>query len=66
MHYKCKDCGYEFDVFTQPHPHQQGLFLGLSGCPVCAKAQAMSKVCPKCGSLSLEQSLAMKTNNLNL
>ena len=63
MHYKCKKCNYEFDVIVQPHPHQGNSFLsigGFGGCPVCAKAQAMSKVCPKCGSLDLIQSLTNK------
>jgi transposase-like protein len=59
MHYKCKKCDYEFDVFTTPHPHQ-GMFIGPIGCPVCARAQAMSKVCQKCGSVQLEQTLAIK------
>ncbi len=60
MHYKCNKCNYEFDVFMQPHPHQSMSFLNIQtgGCPVCARAQAMSKVCPKCGSIDLNQTLA--------
>jgi hypothetical protein len=60
MHYKCKKCNYEFDVFITPHPHQGLSFLQVGGCPTCAKANAMSKVCPKCGSLDLEQSIENK------
>lgn len=59
MHYKCKNCSYEFDVYNPPHPHQ-GMFITPIGCPVCQRAQAMSKVCPKCGSIRLEQSLTIK------
>lgn len=59
MHYKCKKCDYEFDVMPAPaHPHT-GLFVPM-GCPICLKASAMSKVCPKCGSIDLEQTLKKK------
>lgn len=57
MHYKCKNCKYEFDVFTTPHPHTGKLGFSLSGCPICAKAAVMKKVCPKCSSTDLEQSI---------
>jgi len=61
MHYKCKNCNYEFDVFVKPHPHNFGFInVGLKGCPTCQRAAAMSKVCPKCGSTDLVQSLANK------
>ena len=60
MHYKCKKCNYEFDVFLNPHPHNASMFVSMRGCPICAKAQAMSKVCPKCGSKDLEQSIVKK------
>lgn len=59
MHYKCKKCDYEFDVQTTPHPHDGMLFLPM-GCPVCLKQQAMKKICPKCGSIDLIQSLYKK------
>ena len=59
MHYKCLKCNYEFDVNPpMPHPHN-GSFLQI-GCPICLKANAMSKVCPKCGSTNLEQTLNIK------
>lgn len=56
MHYKCRKCNYEFDLYQSPHPHQ-GMSFGPMGCPVCAKVQSMTKICPKCGSIGLEQSL---------
>ena len=60
MHYKCKKCNYEFEVFLQPHPHNNLSFInvGAYGCPICLKAQAKAKVCPKCGSVDLIQTLA--------
>lgn len=58
MHYICKNCKYEFDVTPITHPHT-GLFVPM-GCPICIKAAAMSKVCPKCGSKDLIESLKVK------
>ncbi len=62
MHYKCKRCNYEFDVSIIAHPHQGTSFLslGVKGCPICAKANAKSKVCPKCMSMDLIQSIGKK------
>ena len=59
MHYKCKKCNYEFDIFITPHPHPINSFITVVayGCPVCMKAQARSKVCPQCGSTDLAQSV---------
>ena len=59
MHYKCKKCNYEFDVTIVEHPHTMAfLTVGVYGCPICRKAEAQSKVCPKCQSTDLEQSLS--------
>ena len=60
MHYKCNKCDYEFDVFIHPHPHSSLslITVGVFGCPVCRKASAQAKVCPKCGSTDLTQTLA--------
>ena len=57
MHYKCKKCNYEFDVYLNPHSHNNQGFVKIMGCPICAKANAMSKVCPKCGSKELTQTI---------
>jgi primosomal protein N' len=58
MHYTCLDCNYEFDAYPIAHTHQ-GLFVQM-GCPICLKAQAQKKVCPKCGSINLKQTLKNK------
>ena len=58
MIYTCKKCNYQFEVNIMPHPHNS--FIKLSSCPTCAKAAAMSKVCPKCGSAELNMSLDIK------
>lgn len=60
MYYKCKLCNYEFEAKPIFHPHT-GLFVPM-GCPICIKAQAMSKVCPKCGSKEVVEML--KLNNI--
>lgn len=62
MHYTCRKCNYEFEVNIAPHPHNiTSIFqLGPKGCPVCLKASAMSKICPKCGSLDLTQTINEK------
>jgi primosomal protein N' len=55
MYYKCKKCNYEFEVTIVSHPHT-GLFVPM-GCPICKKAQAMSKPCTKCGSKEIDVSI---------
>ena len=59
MHYTCNSCKYEFDVEIISHPHPINSFISVGGfgCPICRKAMARSKVCPKCGSIDLKQSV---------
>jgi len=59
MHYSCKKCQYEFDIEIVNHPHPINSFLNVGGfgCPICLKAAARTKMCPKCGSIDLIQSL---------
>ncbi|MBR4495998.1 MAG: hypothetical protein IKP12_02575 [Acholeplasmatales bacterium] len=59
MHYTCTKCKYEFDVEIVSHPHPINSFISVGGfgCPICRKAMARSKVCPKCGSIDLKQSV---------
>ena len=64
MHYTCKNCKYEFEINTPPHPHNN-LFLqipGMLGCPTCAKALAKEKICPKCESKDLIMSINNEFN----
>ena len=59
MRYKCKKCDYEFNIYPPVEHSHSGMFIQV-GCPICLKVLAMPKVCPKCGSKDLEESLAIK------
>lgn len=61
MIYHCKECEYEFDVPVVEHPHNMYSTLrnGVYGCPVCQKAAAQPKKCPKCQSLNVIQKLGV-------
>ena len=61
MHYICKDCNNEFNVYPPLHPHI-GPYYSVQGCPVCRAQQAKDKVCPKCGSMNLIQQVGNINN----
>jgi ssDNA-binding Zn-finger/Zn-ribbon topoisomerase 1 len=59
MTYQCSKCNTEFEVEVVEHPHSMysSIRYGAFGCPVCLKAAAMPKVCPKCGSIETNQKI---------
>lgn len=52
MFYQCKKCNYEFENKVIEHPHNMysKIKYAAYGCPICLKAAAMPKICPKCNS----------------
>ncbi len=58
MHYICNDCNYEFDSYITAHPHTN-LMVGI-GCPICRSQMYMKKVCPKCKSTNLKETINEK------
>lgn len=59
MHYTCNKCKYEFyvEIAFHPHPINSFISVGAFGCPICQKALTKSKICPKCGSIDLKESV---------
>ena len=53
MKYTCNNCKYIF--YVEQHLHTN--FINISGCPICKAQLAKKKICPKCKSSDLTESL---------